>query len=54
MRNEHKKITSEDKFARKYFGDKTKKAIKKFENRNNNKKMRRHSKKLIKKELKNL
>lgn len=52
MKNEYKKITQEDKFARKYFGSKTKKAIKRDENKKNKKIMRRYNKKLIEKSLK--
>ena len=54
MRNEYKKITFEDKFARKYYSKKSSNAIKKWENRRNKKIMRRYNKKLIKKELERL
>lgn len=50
-RNEYKKITFEDKFARKYFGEHTRKAILKAERKTNNNKMRKYNKKLIEKSL---
>ena len=50
-RNEFKKLTEEDKFARKYFGKQTRKAILKAERKNNNNKMRRYNNKLIEKNL---
>ena len=52
MRNEYKKITFEDKFARKYYSKKSIRAIKKEENKRNKKLMRRYNKKLINEELK--
>ena len=51
MRNEYKKITFEDKFARKYYSKRSSNAIRKQENRRNKKLMRKYNKKLIKKEL---
>lgn len=54
LRNEYKKITFEDKFARKFYSDKSSRAIKKQENKRNKKIMRRYNKKLINKELKKL
>lgn len=54
MRNEYKKITFEDEFARKFYSDKSSRAIKKQENKRNKKLMRRYSKKLINEELKKL
>ena len=51
MRSEYKKITFEDKFARKFYSKKSSDAIKKQENKRNKKIMRRYNKKLIKKEL---
>ena len=50
-KNEFKKLTFEDKFARKFFSDRRKKAIKKQERILNNKIMRRHNKNLIEKNL---
>ena len=50
-KNEFKKLTVEDKFARKFFSDRRKKAIKKQERILNNKIMRRHNKNLIEKNL---
>lgn len=52
MRNEYKKITFEDKFARKYYSKKSIRAIKKEENKRNKRLMRRYNKKLINEELK--
>lgn len=52
-RNERKKITFEDKFARKYYSDKSSKAIKKQERRMNNRKSREYNKKMIEKGLDN-
>ena len=54
MRNEYKKITFEDKFARKFYPKKSSDAIKKQENKKNKKIMRRYNKKLINEELKRL
>ena len=54
MRNEYKKITFEDEFARKFYSKKSSNAIKKQENKRNKKIMRRYNKKLINKELKKL
>ena len=51
MRSEYKKITFEDKFARKFYSKKSANAIKKQENKRNKKIMRKYNKKLIKKEL---
>ena len=51
MRSEYKKITFEDKFARKFYSKKSSDAIKKQENKRNKKLMRKYNKKLIKKEL---
>jgi hypothetical protein len=52
LRNEYKKITFEDKFARKYYSKKSIRAIKKEENKRNKRLMRRYNKKLINEELK--
>ena len=54
MRNEYKKITFEDEFARKFYSDKSSRAIKKQENKRNKKIMRRYNKKIINEELKRL
>ena len=54
MRSERKKITTEDKFARKYYSDKSSKAIKKQERIANNKKMRNYDKKIVEKNLKEI
>lgn len=46
-RNEYKKITSEDKFARKYFCKHTRLGYIRTEKRRNRKKMREYNKKLV-------
>ena len=52
-RNERKKITQEDKFAGKYYSDKSSRAIKKQERKINNRKSREYNKKVIEKSLDN-
>ena len=47
MRSEHKKLTFEDKFARKYYTRNSALRLRRTENKYNNKKFRRISKKLI-------
>lgn len=46
-RNEYKKITSEDKFARKYFCKHVRLGYIKTEKKRNKKKMRQYNKKLV-------
>lgn len=50
-RNEHKKLTEEDKFARKYFGKHARLGTIRSERKRNKKKMRKYNKKLIKEEF---
>ena len=50
-RNEHKKLTEEDEFARKYFGKHARLGTIRSERKRNKKKMRKYNKKLIKEEF---
>lgn len=50
-RNEHKKLTEEDKFARKYFCKHARLGTIRSERKRNKKKMRKYNKKLVKEEF---
>lgn len=51
IRNEYKKLTEEDKFARKYYCQRARLNSVRNDKRENKRKMRRYNKKLIREEL---